>query len=206
MSKRDVKPTEQTMVQQAGYQREAVEQMGDSVVILERIREKLGAVAGHVPAEQVTALEASYHDAEKLTNYVERARGLLIEAHGLLDGALTVAKEAMSQRDLIADDLSALVLALESLDTKNQTVRRAVDTVQEDTYVMWTETFAYDMEQALGDGWTHIDAQNLYTAVTLDLEFESPEDHDLDAHQLNLWRDGLLDSVRELYGRSGDVD
>lgn len=201
-----VKPTQETMIQQAGYQQKALMQMGDSVVILERIREKLGAVAGHVPAEQVTALEHAYHDAEKLTDYVERARGLLIEAHGLLDGALTVAKEAMSQRDLIADDLGALVLALESLDTKNQTVKRAVDTVQEDAYVMWTETFAYDMAQALGDNWTHIDADNLYTAVTLDLENDSPEDHDLDAHQLLLWRDRLLDSVRELYGGGGDVD
>jgi chromosome segregation ATPase len=170
---------------------------------LAQIRMRLEQVFAHLPDESPARmdLQVAWEQVHQFQQTIVQLEKHLRQANALIEGARATAQEAVNQRDVIADDLAELVLALEDLNLRNQTVQRVYERIAQQQQKMLWKSLANKL------GWIHEDdgnegtedAHRLYIALTLDMTSDEPTEHGLDAHELNMWRDHLWDSVRDLY-------
>lgn len=171
---------------------------------LEQMKMRLEQVMVHLPEESPARMDVQviWETTNQLSNQLAELEYHLRQADAIIESARAMAQESLNQRDVIADELAELVLALEDVDVKNASVSRAYEAITDEYVEAFWQSLPYDLAHRLQwqDGQGSIDAQNLYDALMMDLAESDPADYGLTADALNAWRDWLRDSVRALFG------
>lgn len=131
-------------------------------------------------------------------------RKLLMTADAVVGMAVTGINEMTHQRDMIAEELAIVVRALDTHDQNSQHeivsrfISETYDTVMENHNAAFWESLPYDMAATLGGDWNFMDADKLYTLITLDMNDDMPEDHGWTASQVNTFRERLRRLLAEV--------
>lgn len=140
---------------------------------------------------------------------LEYREGLLKEAERLIDTTVAANDELTKQRDAIAMEMQQLIDDLKGGDFFSDALRTPGEigvkgeiynaAVEQHNAAFW-ESLPYDMADALGETWLHMDAHALYLLLTDDEEIVA-EGYDLTPDEVLTFRKKLLDMVRELTDR-----
>lgn len=168
---------------------------------------KLDNMSGGLP-EITGVLRTIYDMAQLLYKRNEYMDNLLKEAERLIDATQAANVELTKQRDAIAneaqrliDDMKAGDFFSDALKTPGEIYEAAMNYHNE---AFW-QSLPYDMADALGESWMHMDAHALYCLLTDDEEIVA-EGYNLTPNEVLEFRKRLLDMVRELTDRDNYPD
>lgn len=109
------------------------------------------------------------------------------------------------QRNEILGELDSMTHALVNVYSgSHPLVRQFAETIMEDHREAFWESLPYDFANMLGEEWSHMDADALYAALTIDLDEkeEGRGDYGYTREELVIFRKKVLASIRQLHGKS----
>lgn len=159
------------------------------------------------------ALPEGHHRREPALDAIQAAWetnqaliSLFQEAEAAMAGAYAAIDTVTEQRDEIAAEYERLMEAIQNFwFTEHPALETFTDTILENHNEAFWSSLPYDMAQALGEQWTHMDADMLYTLITVELELF--DDHGIEygvtCEQVRLFRAALLVMLRQLREANG---
>ncbi|MDX1995858.1 MAG: hypothetical protein SF029_25985 [bacterium] len=132
---------------------------------IDTITERLNALLEGGDKATYNALAPVYENALAVADNPAALAGLVVA----LDFALTL----RAQRDLVASEYQTLAEAARDIWNKGRDhplLEDAYDQIMEAHNEAFWSSLPYDMADTLGGDWSFMEADNLYTALTLDLE------------------------------------
>lgn len=168
----------------------------------------LSGMSGGLP--EINEPLAEIHKMARLQHKMLEYRDhLLAEAERLIDSTVAANSELTKQRDAIAQEMQQLIDDLKAGDFFSDALKTPGEPgVKGEIYdaamnyhneAFW-QSLPYDMADALGESWQHMDASALYSLLTDDEEIVA-EGYDLTPDEVLKFRKKLLDMVRELTDR-----
>ncbi len=144
----------------------------------------------------LNAIQEAWYTNIALAELIEQAEGIMSAAHAALE-------ETRGQRDQIAGELQELVEAIQNFwGTDHPLLEGLYDDVMETHNQAFWESLPYDMAAALGGDWDFIDADMLYTLLTVDPEEVDEAGYGFTPEHLAEFRQNLLTALRAFTTRN----
>jgi hypothetical protein len=136
---------------------------------LNEIGQEYNAIIPQLNAEGFSALERAYEHSAGLVSMIH-------EQAKFAQALMRVVLEYRRQRDNVLEELTVITESAKNpYMSGHAIVKRIVEEVQEDSYVGFWEQMPYAIAEAMGSEWSHMDADDLYNVLTLDLSYEDAE-------------------------------
>lgn len=151
-----------------------------------------------IPAQK--ALQAVWRKNLAIADLVQQAEHHLAEADATFAGMNQAIRQLADQRNQILGELDSITQALISVyGASHPLVDQFANAIMEDHNAAFWESLPYDFAQMLGENWSHMDADDLYAALTVNLEEkdEGSGDYGYTRDELVAFRTVLLDLVRQ---------
>lgn len=135
---------------------------------------------------------------EAVWNTVSMIGDMATRMTAIVAGASDLMHSMAAQRDKALDELHGLVKAVQEGDYHNPLVRDLAQTIVDEHDETFWESLPYDLGSILG--MDYYDADLLYTAITLDTNYEFPDvnEHGVSADALESFRSQLRDLLEQL--------
>lgn|GEM_PF-6988875 len=151
-----------------------------------------------VPAQE--ALLAVWRKNLAIADLVQQAERYLAESDATFAATFETLRQVTDQRNQVLGELDSITQALVNVyggdhPLVNEFRNNVIDGHNE---AFW-ESLPYDFAQMLGENWSHMDADDLYTALTMNLKEKSEDGSDTGytLDELVAFRTVLLDLVHQ---------
>lgn len=138
---------------------------------------------------------------EETFGIIESSFSLLHKQTALIQALVRIAQDAVAQRDDAIEQAGEIVHALNNPYTvDNDLVRNLMIQIVDNHNAAFWESLPYDMAYALGEEWQHWEADDLYMAITIDLDEkeDGPGDYGYSKEALIAFRQALHNAVKRL--------
>lgn len=172
--------------------------------------QRIDALSQTLPEQQGAEIRALLHQAWQgataMDEVIERANDILKQANEYVEKTTQLAVDMQTQRDAAMDEINKLINDLKSMNYNSATVRELHNDWEETHNAAFWESLPYDIAYTLGEDWNYMQANDLYTLMTIDLR-EYDEDSEALVHdfgwtleQVNQARADLLNVIKRLRG------
>ena len=136
---------------------------------LNEIGQEYNAIIPQLNAEGFSALKRAYEHSAGLVSMIH-------EQAKFARALMRVVLEYRRQRDNVLEELTVITESAKNpYMSGHAIVERIVEEVQEDSYAGFWEQMPYAIAEAMGSEWSHMDADDLYNVLTLDLSYDDAE-------------------------------